>query len=151
MTDDLVFQVLNLSVLPAWALLCVAPRAAVTRYLVHSGAYPLVLATAYAFLLFGDQPGPQGAHFFSLEGVTRIFTTPRTIIACWVHYLVFDLFVGSWEVRDARRLGIAHWRVIPSAILTLMFGPLGLASWLVVRALHKRGVLLTETSVVGSS
>jgi len=145
MSDDLVFQVLNLSVLPAWGLLCVAPRARVTRVLVHSGAYPLVLATAYAILLFGDSPGPQGAHFFSLEGVRRIFTTPRTIIACWVHYLVFDLFVGSWEVRDAHRHGIPHWRVVPSALLTLMFGPLGLASWLVVRALHRRGLGLHET------
>ena len=146
MSDELIFQTLNLSVLPAWALLLIAPRARVTRLVVHSGAYPLVLATAYAFLLFGDQPGPQDAHFFSLEGVTRIFTTPRTIIACWVHYLVFDLFVGSWEVRDAERLGIPHWRVVPSAILTLMFGPIGLASWLVVRALHKRGLLLHEST-----
>jgi hypothetical protein len=144
-SDELVFYVLNGSVLPGWVLLCVAPRAKVTRVLVHSGLYPLALAVAYTFLLFGDQPGPQGAHFFSLAGVTNIFTTPRTILACWVHYLVFDLFVGAWEVRDAGRRGIAHWRCIPSVLLTLMFGPLGLASWLVVRALHEKGVTLDES------
>lgn len=145
MDDALVFSVLNVSVLPGWLLLCVAPRATVTRALVHSGLYPLALAIPYALLLFGDQPGPQGAHFFSLEGVSRIFTTPRTIIACWVHYLVFDLFVGSWEVRDAERLGIPHWRAVPSIVLTLVFGPLGLASWLAVRALHRRGISLVES------
>lgn len=145
MSDELVFAIANYSVLPAWALLALAPRARVTRALVHSGLYPLVLAVLYGVLLFGDSPGPEGAHFFSLGGVTNIFTTPRTIIACWIHYLVFDLFVGSWEVRDAGRRGIPHWRCVPSLLLTLMFGPLGLASWLVVRALHKKGVTLDES------
>lgn len=145
MSDDLVFAIANYSVLPAWALLCFAPRARVTRAVVHSGLYPLALALLYGVLLFTDSPGPEGAHFFSLGGVTNIFTTPRTIIACWIHYLVFDLFVGSWEVRDAARRGIPHWRVVPSLLLTLMFGPLGLASWLAVRALHRKGITLDET------
>ena len=89
-------------------------------------------------LLFGDSPGPQGASFFTLEGVSRIFTTPRTIIACWVHYLIFDLFVGAWEVRDAQRLKIPHLAVVPSVVLTLLFGPVGLGSWLLVRGALRR-------------
>ncbi len=145
MDDGLIFATLNYSVLPAWLLLLFLPRWKGTRWIVHSGLYPVVLGIAYAILLFGDQPGPQGASFWTLEGVTRIFTTPHTIIACWVHYLIFDLFVGAWEVRDAERLGLRHLFVAPSLVLTLMFGPVGLMSWLAVRAIAKRRLHLVET------
>ena len=144
MSDELIFLIVNNSVLPAWLGLVLAPRSRFTTLLVHSGAMCGVLAIAYAWLLFGDSPGPQGANFFTLEGVTRIFTMPRTIIACWTHYLVFDLFVGAWEARDCQRLGLSHLYVVPSLVLTLLFGPLGLASWLVVRAITRRAVTLVE-------
>ncbi len=138
MSDETIFAIVNYSVLPAWTLLVLLPEHVVTKRVVHSGLYPLVLGLAYAFLLFGDHPGPQGASFFTLEGVTRIFTTPRTIIACWVHYLIFDLFVGSWIARDRKRLGLPHLLSVPSIVLTLLFGPVGLLSWLVVRGVARR-------------
>lgn len=146
MDDESLFALLNYSVLPAWLLLAALPRWKGTRWVVHSGAYPVVLGLAYAILLFTDQPGPQGASFWTLEGVTRIFTTPHTIIACWLHYLIFDLFVGSWIARDAQRLGIRHAFVLPSLVLTLMFGPVGLISWLGVRAVARRRFLLLEAT-----
>ena len=146
MSDDAIFLALNYSVLPAWALLVLLPGHAITRRLVHSGLYALLLGVPYALLLFGDHPGPQGADFFTLGGVTRIFTTPRTIIACWTHYLVFDLFVGSWIARDRARLGLPHVASVPSIVLTLLFGPIGLASWVVIRGAARRRFETTETA-----
>jgi hypothetical protein len=143
-TLDAIFLALNYSVVPAWLLLALAPRWKWTDRIVHSGAYPFAIAIAYGIILFGDQPGPQGAHFFTLEGVERIFTSRQTIIACWAHYLAFDLFVGSWEVRDAQRLGIRHLFVVPALFLTLMFGPLGLALWLAIRFAMRRAITLRE-------
>jgi len=144
MSDELVFTIVNYSVLPAWLGLVFAPRSRFTALVVHSGATCALPAVVYAWPLVGDSPGPQGAHFFPLEGVTRIFTTPRTITACWAHYLIFDLFVGAWEARDCERLGMKHLAVVPSLLLTLMFGPVGLLSWLVVRAIAKRRRTLVE-------
>lgn len=144
MSLSVVFALCNYGVLPAWLLLVAAPRWKWTDRIVHSAVIPVLLAIAYGVLLFGDKPGPQGAHFFSLEGVMRIFTTERTVIACWLHYLIGDLFVGAWEVRDARRLQLPHWWVVPSLVLTLAFGPLGLASWLVIRAAARRRLSLIE-------
>lgn len=138
MTDELIFTVVNYSVLPAWALLWFLPRHPITARVVHSGLYAVVLGLAYAVLLFGDQPGPQGSNFFTLEGVSRIFTTPRTIIACWIHYLIFDLFVGAWIGRDCERLAMKPWMAVPSQVLTLLFGPVGLLSWVVIRAARHR-------------
>ncbi len=146
MSDETIFLLCNYGVVPFWALLVVAPRWSGTARLVHSGLFALLLVPIYAVLLFGDQPGPQGASFFTLAGVTRIFTTPRTIIACWVHYLVFDLFVGAWEARDAARRGIHHFYTIPCLVGTLLFGPVGLGAYLVLRAIKRRALSLDERS-----
>jgi len=48
------------------------------------------------------------------------------LLAGWVHYLAFDLFIGSWEVEDAAANGIPHWLLLPCLFLTLMVGPVGL-------------------------
>lgn len=70
-TLELVFAITNYSVLPAWLLLVFAPRWRGTERVVFSGLVPVLLGVAYAILLFGDRPGPQGAHYFSLDGVSR--------------------------------------------------------------------------------
>jgi hypothetical protein len=143
-TDETIFLVCNYSVLPFWALLVVLPRWTWTDRLVHSVVPAVLLVPVYALLLWGDDPGPQGASFFTLAGVTKIFTTPKTIIACWIHYLVFDLFVGAWEARDAARRGIRHLFVLPCLVMTLMFGPVGYGLYLLVRIIKTRSVSLRE-------
>ena len=145
-SDELVFTLCNNGVIPFWALLVFAPRWAWTRRLVHSGLFAVLLVPAYAIMLWSDSPGPQGAHFFSLDGVMRIFTTPRTVVACWIHYLVFDLFVGTWEARDAQRSGVPHWLLVPCLLLTLMFGPVGLGLYLVSRYWRARTTTLVEVA-----
>lgn len=146
MSDATIFAVCNYGIIPFWLLLVLAPRWVWTKRLVHSALPALLLVPTYAILLWGDSPGPQGASFFTLEGVTRIFTTPKTIIACWIHYLVFDLFVGAWEARDAARRGIAHGWVVPCLVMTLMFGPVGYGLYLLIRFAKTRRYELDESS-----
>ena len=47
----------------------------------------------------------QGAEggFGSLADVATLFGKPELLLAGWIHYLAFDLFIGAWEVRDAQR------------------------------------------------
>lgn len=146
MTDETIFLVANNSIVPAWALLVLAPRWKWTARLVHSGLPAALLVPLYAWLIFGDSPGPENASFFTLRGVMNIFTTPRTVIGCWVHYLVFDLFVGAWIARDARRLDLPHLAIVPLLVLTLAFGPVGLAAYLLLRLVSRRRTTLVETS-----
>ena len=63
--------------------------------------------------------------FGSLAEVMALFTMPEIALAGWIHYLAFDLFVGAWEVRTARREGIAFLLVLPCLVLTFLFGPAG--------------------------
>jgi hypothetical protein len=59
-----------------------------------------------------------------------------------VHYLAFDLFIGSWQARDATRAGVPHWLLLPCLLLTFLFGPIGLLAYLAVRAAHTRRLSL---------
>lgn len=150
MSLDAVFTLVNYSVIPAWALLIFAPRWSVTKTLVHSMLYPLVLGVLYivglSMAVFGGMGG-EGAGFTSIEGVRALFSTDIGIVVGWAHYLVFDLFVGAWEARDARRRGFSHGLLIPCLLLTFLAGPFGLLLYVILRAATKKGGWsLEETS-----
>ena len=102
---------------------------------------PLLLAVLYAGLIAANFGKSQGG-FGSLAGVAQLFSNPWLLLAGWVHYLAFDLFIGSWEVRDARNRGIAHWMVIPCLALTFFFGPVGLLLYFLLRIAKARSVVL---------
>jgi hypothetical protein len=87
---------------------------------------------------WGETPGGFG----SLSAVAMLFSNHWLLLAGWVHYLAFDLFVGSWEVRDSQRLGISHWLVIPCLILTFLFGPVGLLVYFVLRLAMRRSLMV---------
>ena len=109
----------------------------------------MVLGLTYIWLIASGMLGRrrQGASFFSLPGVMAFFTSPVLATAGWVHYLVFDLFIGAWEVRDSGRRGVPHWVVIPCLIVTLMFGPAGLLCYLALRLVTgKGGIFLAEAA-----
>ena len=76
----------------------------------------------------------------------KLFADPWILLAGWIHYLVFDLFIGAWEVRDAARLGIPHLLVVPCLVLTFLFGPVGLLLYGIVRAVRTRRVLVDEAA-----
>ena len=138
------FYACNYGVVPLWLLLVFAPRAEVTRLVVHSVAPALMLGACYAAILFSDRAGSPDGSFFTLDGIAAIFTSRQTVAAAWIHYLVFDLFVGAWEVRDAERVGIPHWAVVPCLVATLLVGPVGLLAYALMRGIWKRRWALTE-------
>lgn len=125
------FQFVNPLVIPGWLMLVFMPRSQWTR-IVATFVIPSVLAVVYLTLLATNKP-PDGAGFGSLEQVTLLFSNPWILLAGWIHYLAFDLFVGAWEVRDAQRLKISHLLVVPCLIFTFMIGPVGLGAYFVLR------------------
>ena len=126
-----VFSFTNLVVLPAWLMLIFLPRSNWTR-IVAAYAVPSALGIIYLTLLLMNKP-PEGAGFGSITQVERLFSSQWLLLAGWIHYLAFDLFIGAWEVRDAWRLNIPHLLVVPCLILTFLVGPVGLLVYFVVR------------------
>ena len=131
------FHVAGNVVLPCWLLLLLAPRWRWTQRLC-TFIVPLLMAALYGWLFVAHKQ-PPGSGFGSLEQVGLLFTSPYALLAGWIHYLAFDLFTGAWETRDGLRLGISRWLLLPCQILTFLFGPLGLALYLLIKAgLRKR-------------
>jgi len=143
---ETLFQAANYAVIPFWLLLMVAPRWVWTQRLVHGPVALLLLTPIYAYMLFGYAPAPEGFSLSSLYGVMVGFSTPHIVVAGWIHYLIFDLFVGAWETRDALRRGVPHLLLVPCLITTLMVGPIGLLLYVLVRFTSKRVLEYGETA-----
>lgn len=129
----LLFRLANASVIPFWLMLLLAPRSAWTFRVVQRPWMFLALAMLYGLLLAMAPPGASEAGMGSLSGVSLLFQNPTVLLAGWVHYLVFDLFVGAWITRDAVKNEFSQPLLIPILLLTLMLGPLGLGSYLLLR------------------
>lgn len=130
------FSVVNLVAIAGWVLLAVFPHrrwAEVASRWVIPGA----LAAVYVAIIAGSW-GQSTGGFSSLEAVSQLFASRWMLLAGWIHYLAFDLFVGAWIVRDARDNGIAHALVLPLLLLTFLFGPAGWLGYIGVRAPARR-------------
>ncbi len=132
MSPEQLFSLSTMLVVPGWLLLVFLPRWRWSARIVSAVVIPIALACVYLFLIathFGRSDGD----FNSLAGVARLFQNPHALLAGWIHYLAFDLFVGAWEVRDAQRVGIHHLLVVPCLVLTFLFGPAGLLLYFLLR------------------
>lgn len=126
-----------------WLILAILPRQRVMQ--VISGVMiPLVLSAGYLFLIAQHLRGAEGG-FGSLADVATLFQKQELLLAGWIHYLAFDLFIGAWETRDARRHGIPHLVVIPCLIMTFMLGPIGLLFYFAIRTAKIRTLIRLES------
>lgn len=126
-----------------WALLVCLPRQR-HAHLAAAVAIPLAIAVVYLVLIVQHFALSEGG-FGSLAEVARLFSNPALLLAGWIHYLAFDLFIGAWQVRDAQRHGINHLVVVPCLLLTFMLGPIGLLAYWAIRTWRTRGLQLAQS------
>lgn len=133
MSHEQVFGLAGLAALIGWVLLAAAPLRR-APLVAAARVLGVVLAAAYAVLIATAWGTAEGGGFGSLAEVKALFTVDGLLLAGWVHYLAFDLWVGAWEVEDAGRAGVSWWLVLPCLALTFLFGPVGLLLYLAVRS-----------------
>jgi hypothetical protein len=80
----------------------------------------------------------------------QIFTNEWLLLADWVHLLAFDLFVGSWKLREAHGLGAAQYLVIACLALTFLFDQAGYLLFFATRvmAVRSRGIGGVNTAIL---
>jgi hypothetical protein len=123
-TAEFVFQIANGVALAAWvALGCaiVFRRDGLRRWV---GYVPITLSALYSLLILLFFFKAEGG-FDTLANVQKLFTSPWAALAGWVHYLAFDLLVGTWIARETALLSLPRWPMIALLPLTFMFGPAG--------------------------
>ncbi|MBY0493011.1 MAG: DUF4281 domain-containing protein [Cyanobacteria bacterium] len=115
-----------------WLFLIVVPKRPLAVH-VAGVFFPLILAAIYLYFIAMNIRGAEGG-FGSLADVATLFQKRELLLAGWIHYLCFDLFIGGWEVRDSQQHGIPHLVVIPCLIMTFMLGPIGLLFYFAIRS-----------------
>jgi hypothetical protein len=143
MNWDMIFGFANAWALLGWVILALAPKREIVVPIVFF-AGSVLLACLYAGLIIplmaglisdGGPTGRPAADLTSLAGVMALFDSPGGATIGWIHYLAFDLFVGTWISRNADAHKISRWLQIPTLFFTLMAGPIGLLLYLLLRQL----------------
>ena len=114
-----------------WILLVLLPADSRAKLLTGI-SIPLTLSAIYLVYIFLHLGGAPGG-FGSLADVRLLFSRDELLLAGWVHYLAFDLFIGAWESRDAQRLQIPRLVMVPCYVMTFMLGPIGLLFYFAIR------------------
>ena len=116
---------INLSSIPFWLAMIIAPKSKLTAWLVNRAA-PLhgALSVFYsAALITSVVKAEERIDFGKLESVSTAFQNPEAMLAGWTHYISFDLFVGTWiwrksleEDRSARVALLLTWWAGPAGL-----------------------------------
>lgn len=133
MTPDTLFLAANTTALLGWIVLLFAPLAPRITNAISGYVLPFGLSVLYTSLVI-VYFRPADGGFDTLDNVVLLFTQRELVLVGWVHYLAFDLFIGAWEVRTARRVGIPFWMVLPCLPFTFLLGPVGLFLFLLLWA-----------------
>ena len=136
MSPDQVFAVANTVALLSWVLLAVLPGRRWVTQVVTGTVVPALFAAVYVAIIATTFAGAEGS-FATLGGVATLFANRWVLLAGWIHYLTFDLLIGTWEARDAVERRIPRVVLIPCLFLTFMFGPAGWLLYMGARSARK--------------
>lgn len=144
MTPDSIFKICSTIAMISWLVLIIASPfiLKIDKFLI--GVIITLLSLVYAWLIASSFSPGDIKNFGSLDGVMKLFQNKTMLTAGWVHYLAFDLMVGTWIKRNSMIYGISHWLIIPCLFFTFMLGPVGLLLYLILRFLKTKKYFSTN-------
>ena len=143
LTFENIYIFSNYGILPFWLLLIAVPNSKITQILVNSIILPLILSTAYVYVLYQtillDEPILDIFKLYlSIDNLYTIFATESFLLIFWIHFLALSLFLGSWVSRDAIKYNIPKKFVIFPLILIYFTGPLGFVLYWFFRIFYSK-------------
>jgi len=119
-----------------WIILIFLPRIKAI-FIIPKYIIPIAIGLMYGGLMLAHYSTTDGG-FGSLTAVRTLFDNDYVLLAAWVHYLAFDLFVGAWIAEKSDIIGLSRIIQAPILIATYMFGPVGLFLFLSIRVMFTR-------------
>jgi len=134
--SDQIFETVGKAALLGWVILILLPRRWeplnwLPRYII-----PMGLSLVYLVLALPGFFAVDGGGYGSLDEISALFSSRDMLLAGWVHYLAFDLFIGAWIARQADTAAMSRVFQAPILLSTFLFGPVGLALFLMTRGLQ---------------
>lgn len=142
-TLDTIFNIINIIPLPTWLLMIFAPNWNITHKIVKSHITSVIISIIFVILniifFANDTDKFNITGFFSLNMITYVFTKKFIVLIGWVHYLAFDLLIGSWIFLDNfnNENQVSHILMIICFILTYVFGPSGFLFYVIIKKIKK--------------
>lgn len=133
MNPEIWFSYMGNFAIVGWLLLVLYPRRKAWLYQLTGLIMPALMGIAYAVFMLPHLAGTVGAGYGSLAQVHALFNNPPLLLAGWIHYLAFDLAVGTYIAMQSDKIGLSRIIQIPLLFLTFMFGPIGLMGFVVIK------------------
>lgn len=135
-TAPTLFSACNGIALAAWLALSLSlfvPTLRPWTWRITGLVLPALFAVAYLGALATGLSSGTGGGFNSIAGVRALFSDDHALTAGWIHYLAFDLFVGTWIARSGTDARLSPLLILPCLVLTFLAGPIGLLLALLIR------------------
>jgi hypothetical protein len=137
MNASSIFSFANSFVLLGWILIIFMPKWKHTQTLILNGIVVL-FAILYAYLLLKDIGSFNADSFSTLANVKALFQNDNAVAMGWIHYLTFDLFVGTYIVKKSQELQISRGLYTLTLPFTFMFGPVGYLLFFVIKTIKTK-------------
>ena len=143
LTFESIYMWANFGILPFWIMLIIIPNSKVTQFFVNSIIIPLILSTAYVYIIYVatllDEPIFDIFRLFlSLDNLYAVFATESFLLIFWLHFLALNLFLGSWLSRDGIKYNMSRGLISVPLILVYFTGPLGLVLYWIIRVFYAK-------------
>jgi hypothetical protein len=122
-----------------WLILIFLPRFK-ALFVIPQYIIPIAIGLIYAGLMLTHYSSSDGG-FGSIAAVRSLFDNDYVLLAGWIHYLAFDLFVGAWIAGKSDTIGLSRLIQAPILMATYIFGPIGLIIFLSIRT------MFTQTAI----
>ena len=148
-TIDIIYLWLNIGVIPFWLVLLFFPSSKICSFFVSS-IFPIIIFSAvylyliYFFFVSDYDFSSNFSLYLSLDNLKDLFSNDGFLILFWTHFLAFNLFCGSWIVKDYQKFGISKFLAFLPILITYFIGPLGLFIYWIIRIFYAKNLNLYD-------
>ena len=130
-------------------MLIIIPNSKVTQFFVNSIILPLILSTAYVYVIYQtillDEPIFDVFRLYlSLDNLYTIFATESFLLIFWLHFVALNLFLGSWVSRDGIKYNMSRGLIFIPLVLIYFTGPLGFVLYWLIRVFYAKRLALHD-------
>jgi Domain of unknown function (DUF4281) len=132
-----IFSIANIIAMLCWIALAISLFASGAHLWIQriTGYWaPALFALVYVYCIGKGFAETTGGGFGSIGEVRALFANDSALTAGWLHYLAFDLFVGTWIVRQGTLERLHPLLLLLCLPVTFMLGPIGFLLFLILRA-----------------
>lgn len=150
LTFEAIYLWVNFGVLPIWIMIIFVPNSKITRILVNSIIIPLILSSAYCYVVY--QSFLMGENYFlenfnlylGLNDLYTLLSSENFLLIFWLHFLALSIFLASWVSRDAVKYIIPRGIVFFPILLIYLSGPLGLVLYWLIRLFYAKKIAMYD-------